>query len=1525
MKSILIYAGVLLVLVVAPLGAQTFVTQIGDETTAPSGSSGTPVYRSTAGSSCDWSVTQTLYPASMLGIPVGATISGLHYHKRTSGASVAAEHTLQVMFKETTQTSYTSGDTFANVTAGTTMAFDSSTFAMPATIGWVNFGPFNQAPFVYQGGNLEVIVYWDCSFTATDPVTGGFSWSYEPYGGGLGRGYGNTCGQPGPATNISEAGIQTHTRYPVVRFDWTPPAGNSVFIANNTSQNTTLPTTATDMVMLDLELHAFNAGQTLNSVTFTKFGNVVDGDIDNVKLVRDMNDNGVIDAGEPVLGSGTLTVGAITFPVSPGISVAPSVPERLLFAASYASALSPTEELGFEINTASDVSWSGGTDVSVYPVTSPLRIVPMAGTFTIANGNPGGSYDFGDIGEAFDALENYGVSGSVTLDVFDAGGPFASGVKYSLGLTDSGLAAPIANASVTNSITLRAAPGQNPVVNGSGAIAPWSNRAGTMGIYNVAGVTVEGLEISGGTFYGVAIIRSGNSSSVEDITVRRCKIHSTQGPAVMVWANGGGLARVTIDGCFIYDCNLVNTSGFSSYAVGLIAISQVTGPNLVTNNTIVHRDGAAATAGVTVQLASSITRDITLTNNVIINENPSGVCVSASHVGRFAGANYNCLYATAGEVFLDDTAGTPTPQNFTQWQSGSRDANGLNVDPQLESTTASSMDLHLKTSSPVIGVGDPATTAMLDIDGEARPNGPGFDIGADEFHAAGPTLLVDTQPGTATDAYANETGPGGAGLEATKFAITSNTLGASTLESITLMAAGTGDASTAFSEVALYLDDGNSIFDAADTLYGTPAGAFPSPNGTLTFTSSLAFPVGTLRIFFIVVKLDGVTTALPGETFNFIVEDIDVDAASFKAGVPSAPPMNGILILTPEFTIADNSPALDTAFAGQNGFVIQQFTLTYPEGPDSTITSMTFTGAATAGSPSTDVTTLDLYRDANGNGIFDSGVDALVSSSTGFDASNLATFPLTGTESQFSSSATPIQYFVVVGFAASTPDGSIFQTQLTAASGTTAGATINGVPAPAAGPAPGLEVLANNLIVHLHGPTGAASVDSDDQGPGDHGLVVWDGELSALAQLWTVTELVFTATGSADHSTAYSYVALFEDTNSDGVFNGGTGGDALAVAAAGTEYGGAGNTYAAALTNDAFPAFGTPRRFFLVVKLAGTAETGETLHAELTDAIGSAPSGGVVSGDIGVSSTALIIDSPSLTVANAANQPASVTLNTGVDQGAAVGKFRLTATNFAINVQDISFMALGTGDPTLDLSATNGIEVYLDDGDDAFDSATDTIVYSGAGASPMLATFSPAVAVPANSSEVIWVRLNVPAATGAGNTEARTYSVAIANTTDVSAASTAGTVSVLIGAPLPESATLGVTDFFVTSFSPTSDLPKGGKAITIQGSGFEAPFAVRINGILCQGVAVITPTEVTGLMVPSGGGKNLAIEIDSGFLATQALSQTFSYSTVGSPGSSGSDGCTVATTSAGAWAMLLFTLALAALAFRRVRRREDAC
>ncbi len=74
----------------------------------------------------------------------------------------------------------------------------------------------------------------------------------------------------------------------------------------------------------------------------------------------------------------------------------------------------------------------------------------------------------------------------------------------------------------------------------------------------------------------------------------------------------------------------------------------------------------------------------------------------------------------------------------------SADAHAVNVDPKFSSSAIGTGNYHLQSSSPAIdkGAATVASVVLLDHDGQPRPQGTGFDLGAFEFTNAAPRPLA---------------------------------------------------------------------------------------------------------------------------------------------------------------------------------------------------------------------------------------------------------------------------------------------------------------------------------------------------------------------------------------------------------------------------------------------------------------------------------------------------------------------------------------------------------------------------------------------------------------------------------------------------------------------------------------------------------------------------------------------------------------------------------------------------------------
>src|SRR5690606_24217709 len=178
-------------------------------------------------------------------------------------------------------------------------------------------------------------------------------------------------------------------------------------------------------------------------------------------------------------------------------------------------------------------------------------------------------------------------------------------------------------------------------------------------------------------------------------------------------------------------------------------------------------------------------------------------------------------------------------------------------------------------------------------------------------------------------------------------------------------------------------------------------------------------------------------------------------------------------------------------------------------------------------------------------------------------------------------------------------------------------------------------------------------------------------------------------------------------------------------------------------------------------------------------------------------------------VANAPTQPDEIWHVQGSAAHYVVGHFRLMALNDAVTVNGFTLTTGGTGDWNTDVDAATGVEVYLDDGDGAFDAGADSLLFQGGGGATVNCLFTSPLNMPITTEADLWIRVGLTDVAGTGAvTDANTYTAEIADIADVNATS-----AVVLGTPAPATAELGAIAFNVSSFSPTSDLPAGGKQI----------------------------------------------------------------------------------------------------------------
>jgi hypothetical protein len=260
----------------------------------------------------------------------------------------------------------------------------------------------------------------------------------------------------------------------------------------------------------------------------------------------------------------------------------------------------------------------------------------------------------------------------------------------------------------------------------------------------------------------------------------------------------------------------------------------------------------------------------------------------------------------------------------------------------------------------------------------------------------------------------------------------------------------------------------------------------------------------------------------------------------------------------------------------------------------------------------------------------------------------------------------------------------------------------------------------DDLGITRHGPNSSTSVNNDDQGPGGDGLVILDFEMGTNQAAWTVTDITFSESGTADGMTDISFIALYEDNagaGTPGTFDG-PATDTLATAAAGAGFSAADGDYVATLNNGAFAA-SIVRRFFLVVKLAGLASPLETIQAEVT-AVNAATGGtGSVTGVPTSAANSALDILPATLTANFNDPSAYTTVNSDSqgpgNNGHVILDVTLDVSNDSWTVTSLTFTASGTADEQADISF---LAVYVDNGNGTFDGpATDTLATAAAGTS----------------------------------------------------------------------------------------------------------------------------------------------------------------------------------------------------------------
>jgi parallel beta-helix repeat protein len=192
----------------------------------------------------------------------------------------------------------------------------------------------------------------------------------------------------------------------------------------------------------------------------------------------------------------------------------------------------------------------------------------------------------------------------------------------------------------------------------------------------------------------------------------------------------GGGSGINMDG--VQDSLIVNNLLYNNHASGISLYSIDGGggssDNIVVNNTVYM--AADARWALNIQNGST---DNMARNNILLNLHPSrgAINISSNSLSGFT-SDYNAV------ISRFTTNGGNSNQTLAQWQTSTgQDVHSfIATAAQLFGNPAN--DFHLLPTAPAINAGTSAFAPLIDLEGNPRPVGAGFDIGAYEWFAAAP-------------------------------------------------------------------------------------------------------------------------------------------------------------------------------------------------------------------------------------------------------------------------------------------------------------------------------------------------------------------------------------------------------------------------------------------------------------------------------------------------------------------------------------------------------------------------------------------------------------------------------------------------------------------------------------------------------------------------------------------------------------------------------------------------------------------
>jgi hypothetical protein len=205
----------------------------------------------------------------------------------------------------------------------------------------------------------------------------------------------------------------------------------------------------------------------------------------------------------------------------------------------------------------------------------------------------------------------------------------------------------------------------------------------------------------------------------------------------IIYENGaGGGSGINMDG--VTHSLIRNNLLYDNHASG-ISIYQIDGgsgshDNRVLNNTIVMpSDGRWG-----INIPNTNDTNNKLFNNIVYNNHSWRGSIT---IGSPTLAGFESDYNVVMDRFSTDDGDTRI--TLAQWQALGYDAHSIIATPAQLFVNVSADDYHLKAGSPAINIGTPLGDVTDDLEGNPRPVGPAYDVGAYEYQAYGFSLAVN--------------------------------------------------------------------------------------------------------------------------------------------------------------------------------------------------------------------------------------------------------------------------------------------------------------------------------------------------------------------------------------------------------------------------------------------------------------------------------------------------------------------------------------------------------------------------------------------------------------------------------------------------------------------------------------------------------------------------------------------------------------------------------------------------------------